>query len=231
MILTGNSSFWLSTLLKCHLDSFLRITRQQNWALPAVNEQNPQCVDYSLAVVWVEDSLAVVWDGYLYREWFLCSLYSQLTCHGNWNLSQVFGELELLNQTVIIEFHAYRNYDKWSLPVLVFCLCRARMSLKPARLLTWDVIYTHLPLWPPNTYCSTLCRRKMLPKINATSSSERELCRHNIVLEARRPQVLGTICYGLYVTFKFSIWQIMDHAPNSFCITYGSVRTLAIIAS
>lgn len=51
----------------------------------------------------------------------LCSLYSQLTtCHGNWNLSQVLGRLELLNQTVIIEFHAHRNYDKWRRPVLVF---------------------------------------------------------------------------------------------------------------
>lgn len=109
----------------------------------------------------------------------LCSLYSQLTCHGNGNLSQVFGKLELLNQTVIIEFHAYRNYDKWRLPVLVFCLCRARMSLKPTRLLTWDGIYTQLPPWPPITYHSTLCLRKTLPKINATSSSEKELCRHN----------------------------------------------------
>lgn len=162
----------------------------------------------------------------------LCSLYSQLTtCHGNWNLSQVLGKLELLNQTVIIEFHAHRNYDKWRRPVLVFCLCRARMSLELARPLTWDGIYTHLPPWPPITYRNTLCLRKMLPEINATSSSEKELCRHNIVLEARRPQVLGTICYGLYVTFMLSIWKIMDHAPNSFRITYGSVRTLAIIAS
>lgn len=139
--LPGNSSFWLSTLLKSHLGSFLRITRQQNWALTPVNEWNPRCVEMTthsgcgLSRLFIYGVVSPALPGFV-----LCSLYSQLTCHGNGNLSQVFGELELLNHTVIIEFHAYRNYDKWRLPVLVFCLCRARMSLKPARLLTWDGI-------------------------------------------------------------------------------------------